>query len=170
MPQLSKLGHKIKSRENPNDVFITPIELSKQHINMIDERYKHDIWFDPFKNSGSYYNNFPETCQKKWTEILEDKDFFLFNEKVDVICSNPPFSLITPVLKKCIELQPTVIALLLGQLNLTPNRLKLMEDSGYFLTKIHMTRVKKFGFGMSLLLVWEKNKEPVMSYDTYSHA
>ena len=85
MPQLSKLGHKIKSRENPNDVFITPIELSKQHINMIDERYKHYIWFDPFKNSGSYYNNFPETCQKKWTEILEDKDFFLFNEKVDVI-------------------------------------------------------------------------------------
>ena len=122
---VSKTATNIRSRKTSNDVFITPIEISKQHINMIDEKYKHDIWFDPFKNNGSYYNHFPETCQKKWTEILEDKDFFLFNDKVDVICSNPPFSVINAVLKKCIELQPNVIALLFGVLNLTPRRLKI---------------------------------------------
>ena len=166
---VSKTGHKIKNSEKPNDVFITPTELSKQHINMIDEKYKNDIWLDPFKNTGSYYNNFPETCQKKWTEILEDKDFFLFNEKVDVICSNPPFSMITPVLKKCIELQPSVIAFIFGALNLTPIRLKLMEDNGYYLTTHHMTRVKNW-FGCTLLLVWEKNKQPIMSFDTTYHA
>ena len=167
---LTTTGNKIKYRQKANDVFITPTEVVKQHISMIDERYKHDIWLDPFKNTGSYYNNFPETCQKKWTEILEDKDFFLFNEKVDVICSNPPFSLITPVLKKCIELQPNVIAFIFGALNLTPLRLKLMEDNGYYLTKHHMTRVKNW-FGTTLLLVWEKNKPPsVLSYDTNSHA
>jgi hypothetical protein len=166
---VSKIWHEIKGRETPNDVFITPIEVSKKHISMIDEKYKHDIWFDPFKNTGSYYNNFPETCQKKWTEILEDKDFFLFNEKVDVICSNPPFSVINDVLKKCIELQPTVIALLFGAINLSPKRMKLMEDNGYYLTKIHKTRVKKW-FSYSLLLVWEKNKQPIMSFDTIYHA
>ena len=29
---LSKRGHKIKQRKKPNDVFITPLKLAKQHI------------------------------------------------------------------------------------------------------------------------------------------
>jgi hypothetical protein len=29
-----------------------------------------DIWYDPFKNDGSYYNQFP-TDNKIWAEILE---------------------------------------------------------------------------------------------------
>ena len=32
---LSQKNHKIKHRENPNDVFITPLALAKTHIDMI---------------------------------------------------------------------------------------------------------------------------------------
>ena len=69
----SNLGHKIKQRSKKNDIFITPIQLAKKHINLIE--YKDDeIWFDPFKNSGNYYNNYPND-NKEWCEILDNKDF-----------------------------------------------------------------------------------------------
>ena len=84
---MSKIGHSIKKRSKANDVFITPLELAKNHIQMI-EYEESDIWYDPFKNSGNYYNQFPND-NKVWSEILEGEDFFDFNMEVDIICSNP---------------------------------------------------------------------------------
>ena len=55
---MDRINDKIKKREKPKDVFITPIELSKSHIEMIDT-HDDDIWLDSCKNSGSYYNQFP---------------------------------------------------------------------------------------------------------------
>ena len=159
---LSKKNHKIKHRENPNDVFITPLALAKTNIDMIETKEEW-CWYDPFKNSGSYYNQFP-TENKKWSEILENKDFFEFNEKVDVICSNPPYSMINRVLEKSVELKPKVISYLLGINNLTAKRMEFMETHGYYITKIHMCKVFKW-FGMSLVVVWEKGGESILSYD-----
>jgi len=158
----SSISHNIKNRETPNDVFITPIELAKQHINMIDLK-ENEIWLDPFKNSGVYYNNFP-TNNKLWCEILEEKDFFEFNEKVDVICSNPPYSLMDKVLEKSISLKPRVISYLIGVGNLTTRRIEMMEKAGYGITKLHMCKVYKW-YGMSFIVVFELNKDSIMSYD-----
>ena len=158
----SSISHNIKHRDSPNDVFITPIELAKQHINMIDLK-ENEIWLDPFKNSGVYYNNFP-TNNKLWCEILEEKDFFEFNEKVDVICSNPPYSLMDKVLEKSISLKPRVISYLIGVGNLTTRRIEMMEKAGYGITKLHMCKVYKW-YGMSFIVVFELNKDSIMSYD-----
>lgn len=164
----SNTSHKIKQRENPNDVFITPLKLAKYNIDMIE--YKDDdIWYDPFKNDGSYYNQFPQDPQvpnenKKWSEILENKDFFNFDEKVDIICSNPPYSMIDKVLEKSVSLKPRIISYLIGVNNLTAKRMEYMENNGFYITKIHMCKVFKW-YGMSMIVVWEKDKKPIMSYD-----
>jgi len=161
----SNVGHKIKHRDKPKDVFITPEELSKTHIDMIDEAYRNLVWYDPFKNSGSYYNQYPCANEnKKWSEILENKDFFDFNEEVDVIASNPPYSMIDKVLEKSVSLKPMIISYLLGINNLTAKRMEYMESQGYYITKLHMCKVFKW-FGMSLVVVWEKGGEPILSYD-----
>jgi hypothetical protein len=89
----SKISHNIKKRETPKDIFITPPTLALTHINMISTDYNEKIWFDPFRNSGNYYNQFP-TDKKEWCEILEGKDFFEFNKNINVIVSNPPYSMI----------------------------------------------------------------------------
>jgi len=47
----SSISHNIKQRDTANDVFITPLQLAKTHIDMIDGRAD-DVWFDPFKNDG----------------------------------------------------------------------------------------------------------------------
>ncbi len=159
----SAISHHIKNREQPKDVFITPLPLAKKQIDMIDTN-NDDIWFDPFKNDGSYYNQFPENNKKVWSEILEDKDFFTFNEPVDVICSNPPYSIMNKVIEKCIQLNPRVISLLIGQGNFTARRIEMLENAGYGMTKLHMCKVFKW-YGMSYIIQFEKEKTSVMTYD-----
>jgi len=158
----SNISHNIKKRDIPNDVFITPYDLAKTHINMINTNNE-DIWFDPFKNSGVYYNQFP-TDKKVWTEILEEKDFFSYEYSVDVICSNPPWSCIDKVLEKSISLKPRVISYLIGINNLTAKRIEMMEKAGYGITKLHMCKVYKW-YGMSLIVVWELNTKSILTYD-----
>tara|TARA_R110002050_G_scaffold167471_1_gene298264 strand:- start:107 stop:607 length:501 start_codon:yes stop_codon:yes gene_type:complete len=158
----SNTSHNIKQRETPNDVFITPLKLAKYNIDMIEYK-EDDVWYDPFKNNGSYYNQFPNE-NKKWSEILEEKDFFTFDEKVDIICSNPPYSMINKVLEKSVELNPRIISYLIGVNNLTAKRMEYMENNGYYITKIHICKVFKW-YGMSMIVVWEKDKNPIMSYD-----
>jgi len=155
-------SHNIKQRETPNDVFITPLKLAKYNIDMI-EYNEDEIWYDPFKNNGSYYNQFPNE-NKKWSEILEERDFFTFDEKVDIICSNPPYSMINKVLEKSVELKPRIISYLIGINNLTAKRLEYMENNGYYITKLHMCKVFKW-YGMSMIVVWEREKKAIISFD-----
>lgn len=160
---LSNINHSIMNRTNPNDIFITPLELAKKHIDSIKHKPT-DIWYDPFKNNGSYYNQFPSE-NKRWSEILENRNFFDFNEPVDVICSNPPYSLMDEVLKKSIELNPRVISYLIGVNNLTTRRIQIMENAGYKITYLHLMKVYKW-FGMSAIVVWEKTENAsIISYD-----
>lgn len=154
---ISNINHNIKLRNNPNDVFITPIPLAKLHIDLINYT-ENEVWYDPFKNSGNYYNQFP-TENKKWTEILDGKDFFNFNEPVDIICSNPPYSILDKVFDKSIELNPRIISYLIGINNLTAKRIEKMENAGYKIINIHMMKVFKW-FGMSAVVIWEKTDKP----------
>jgi hypothetical protein len=151
----STISHSIKQRKSANDVFITPLPLAKKQIDMI-EYTDDDIWYDPFKNSGSYYNQFPND-NKIWAEILEDVDFFKEERNVDIICSNPPYSILNKVFEKSIELKPRVISYLIGVGNLTNKRIELMNENGYGLTKMFWTKVFKW-YGMSCIVVFEKDK------------
>ena len=155
-------GHKIKSRIFSNDVFITPLDLAKKHIEMIDN-IDGELWLDPCKNNGNYYNQFP-TENKQYCEIQEDKDFFKYDGKPDVIIQNPPYSILDKWFKKNIELNPRIISLLIGVNNLTARRIEWMKEANYGLTKLTMLKVYKW-YGMSYLVVFEKGKESIMNID-----
>ena len=158
----SKTGHKIKQRTNANDVFITPLELAKKHIDMIDYK-ENDSWLDPSKNDGSYYNQYPSD-KKDYCEILEDKDFFNYKAKVDIICENPPYSLLDKWFKKVIELNPRVYSCLIGVGNLTARRIEWFEKAGYGIKKLKMLKVFKW-YGMSYIVVFEKGCKSIIEID-----
>tara|TARA_R110001599_G_scaffold305030_1_gene511389 strand:- start:336 stop:836 length:501 start_codon:yes stop_codon:yes gene_type:complete len=159
----SKISHKIKQRIKPDNVFITPLELSKKAIDMI-EYDEDDIWYDPFKNSGSYYNQYPNECKKYYSEILEGKDFFNFDEKITIISSNPPYSFLDEVILKSLSLEPKIINYLIGVGNLTARRIEMFNNAGYGLTKLHMCKVYKW-YGMSYIIQFEKGKNNIISFD-----
>ena len=157
----SKISHTIKKRDSPNDVFITPLGLSKRAIDMVGTT--EGLWLDPFKATGSYFNQFP-TSNKVYTEITEGIDFFAFDDPVDVICSNPPYSLMDRVLQHSINLKPKIINYLIGIGNLTAKRVELMNNNGYGLTKMEMCKVFKW-YGMSVIVQFEKDKENIISFN-----
>lgn len=155
-------SHKIKSRKKANDIFITPLQLAKINIEMIDYK-KGDKWLDPCKNDGSYYNQFP-TDNKDYCEILENKDFLKYNNPVDIIIQNPPYSIMDIWIQKNIDLNPRIISFLIGVNNLTTRRLEWLYDAGYGLTKLKMLKVWKW-YGMSYIVVFEKDKPTIMEID-----
>jgi hypothetical protein len=74
---------------------------------------------------------------------------------VDIIVSNPPYSCLDEVLTHSISLKPKIISYLIGINNITPKRLQYMNDNGYVLKDIYLTKVYKW-FGMSTIVTFKK--------------
>ena len=161
---MTNSAHKIKHRDKPNDVFITPLDLAKEHIKLTAEDHEIYTWYDPFRNSGNYYNNFIGS-KKDWAEILDDRDFFSYKPQGDnlIICSNPPYSIMDKVYERCIELNVVKISLLVAVHSITPRRLERLSEAGYNLSFIKIMKVFKW-YGMSAIVIFEKDKTPVISY------
>ncbi len=152
----------IKNRQKANDIFITPVELALRHIQYIDYN-DCDIWLDPCRNNGSYYNQFPNK-NRDWCEILDDRDFFEYDGKIDIICGNPPYSLLNKWFDKSIELRPRIISYLIGVGNLTARRIEIFNNAGYGITKLKMLKVHKW-YGMTYIVVFELDKVNIIDID-----
>jgi len=154
----SIVSHKIKHRDTAKDVFYTPLAVATTHIKSITT-LPGDKWYDPFYGKGIYYDNFPvPTDQRSFTEISMGLDFFTYDKPVDVICSNPPYSIMDDVIKKSIELKPRVISYLLLEGKLTPKRLEALNAAGYGLTGMYMCKVFKW-YGMAVAYTFTRGSE-----------
>ena len=91
----------IKEQKTANDVFQRPLHVALKIIEMA-EIQDYDMVLDPCRGDGVIYNNLPDYCQKDRAEILEERNFN-YDAPVDIIVSNPPFSLYTDWLIHCIK-------------------------------------------------------------------
>lgn len=169
----SSIATIIKKKPVANDVFYTPISLVKIHLDKMKKYVKEgDHILDGFYGSGNYFNLYEEflpKCYYDFTEIEMGKDFLLYDKKVDMIISNPPYSILNVIIDKCIQLQPRVISLLLGIHNLTAKRVELLNNNGYYLDDIHFTKVFKW-FGMSIIVTFVKGEgKNCISFDRTVH-
>jgi len=158
----SKIGHTIKNRESPKDVFLTPEPLAIRHIEIVSKIYeenKYDgIWLDPCKGTGNYYNNFPD-IEKDWCEIADNKDFYKYDKNISTIIGNPPYSHLKTFIQKIIELKPDIISLLLSNLSVTHRKLSDMEQAGYIVTNLEVCKVFSW-YSESNIITWEKKTRP----------
>ncbi|MGL5752184.1 MAG: hypothetical protein ACRCXT_16745 [Paraclostridium sp.] len=66
-------------------------------------------------------------------DIAKGQDFFNYNEKVDYIISNPPFSILTEVLEHSFKISDNVIYLIpLYKLFASNKRLDLVDKFGTY--------------------------------------
>ena len=151
--QMNNTMNSIKYREEPKDVFLTPPGLAKEHIKMIDFM-EDDLWLDPCKNSGNYFNQFP-TSKKDYCEILEGIDFLKYEGEPQIICDNPPYSMLNKWHDKVISLNPRVYATLISFTALTGPRINKFQQAGYGIKKLTYANVSGY-FGMTLLVVFKK--------------
>ena len=173
----SQTSHDIKHRAQPKDVFYTPLSVVKKHIASLDSK-PDDLWMDPFAGKHIYYDNFP-TKNKVYTEITEDKDFFLpildfvlLYGKPDILCSNPPYSCIDQVLEQSVQINPRIISYLLLEGKMTPKRMEYMNQNGYSLSGMYMCKVFSW-YGMAVAYTFTKMAEPdnlcYVEYDRIVH-
>lgn len=102
------------SMRSKYDSYQTPgrcIDAMFQYINW----NKVFVFLEPCKGEGAIYNRVPDTVNKLWTEIREARDYFLFDytySNIDLIVTNPPFSLAMEFLNKSLKEAGTVIYLM----------------------------------------------------------
>lgn len=91
---------------NINDVVFTPIKIAKEIIDIFMPDGK---CLEPCMGEGAFFNLLPKGSD--WCEITKGKDFYDYNEKVDWIVTNPPYSDFDKFLSHSFELAENVVFL-----------------------------------------------------------
>jgi len=91
---------------NKNDVVFTPDEISKKICSLFPIKGK---VLEPCKGEGAFLRYFPEGTL--WCEIADGKNFYDFNEQVDWIVTNPPYSDFNRFLDHSFKLADNVVLL-----------------------------------------------------------
>ena len=100
---------------------------------------------EPFRGSGIFYDELPEGTD--WCEIDEGRDFFKFNEKVDWIVSNPPFSNLTDVLRHSFNISDNTVYLVpLSKIYSSAPRLRLVRDQAGIKEELNFGPGRDIGF------------------------
>jgi len=127
-----------KKPEVPSDIVYTPDYVSK---NIIDFLNPTGTCLDPCKGDGAFYKYLPKNSD--YCEITEDKDFLLYNKKVDWIIGNPPYSIFEEFLKKGFEISDNVSY--------------LVPTNKVFQRQVIMNMINKYGGIKSVLIYGSGN-------------
>ncbi len=120
----------------PADIVYTPEHVSKQIIEWLNPAGK---CIDPCKGDGAFYKYLPDGSD--YCEIREDKDFFMYSEKVDWVIGNPPYSIFEQFLKKSFEIADNVSF--------------LVPTNKVFQRQIIMDMINKWGGGKKYNNIWK---------------
>jgi hypothetical protein len=115
---------------NTHDKVYTPPHIAKLIINSLPIERNSTI-LEPCLGKGAFFNNFPPGCYADWCEIDKGRDFFDFNDMVDWIITNPPYSIFDAFVRHCFEVSENVV-LLVPAIKLTSSigRIKLLRSYG----------------------------------------
>jgi hypothetical protein len=141
----------------------TPLEVSRDIL----EHYHSTYWivgpvYDPFRGDGSFYNQFEsvflDTVECYWSEITDGRDFFDFEDKMDWIISNPPYSKFTKVLEHSLEIADNIVYLIpVNKLTSSAARMRrIFEWGGIPEIRIYDPKTCGFRFGFALGAVYLK--------------
>lgn len=126
---------------NPNDVVFTPDWLAKQICEMFPITGK---VLEPCKGEGVFLQYLPPNSD--WCEITEGKNFYDYNEKVNWIVTNPPYSDFNRFLEHSFELADNIVLLVpVAKMFKSMGTLKSVFDYGGFV-EIHTLPSSQAGF------------------------
>ncbi len=140
---------------NTHDKVYTPPHIAKLIINSLPIERNSTI-LEPCLGKGAFFNNFPPGCYADWCEIDKGRDFFDFNDMVDWIITNPPYSIFDAFVRHCFEVSENVV-LLVPAIKLTSSigRIKLLRSYGKPVSLFFLSAsMCGFPFGFPCAVVW----------------
>jgi len=154
-----KKAHALK--KSPNDDVFTPLPVAMKMIEMCNITSEMSV-LDCSKGAGVFYDNLP-LCNKDWCEIKEGRNFFDYNERVDLIIGNPPFSMWSKWIEHTMKLTDK-FCFIIGICNFSDKRIRDIHNAGYGITKIHLLKVDWWYF-LSYIIICEKGKESILTVE-----
>lgn len=140
------------------DVVMTNIETAKWIIKYFNPQGK---ILDPCAGTNAFYDNYPLNCTKFRCEIEDGIDFFDWNEKVDWIITNPPYSIYDSFLEKAFDVADNVIFFVPIAKAFKSNKIQnLVIKYGGLKEIVYMGGGSKHGFGFGFpvgCLHYQKN-------------
>lgn len=139
---------------NKNDVVFTPDWLAKEIVNMFKEQLVGKRILEPCKGEGAFMRYLP--AQTEWCEITEGRNFYDYNEQVDWIITNPPYSDFNRFLTHCFELSQNVVLLVpLAKMFKSMGTIKQILEYGTInFIKILPASKAGFPFGFPCAVFW----------------
>ena len=126
---------------NKNDVVFTPDKIAKTICNMFPISGK---ILEPCKGEGAFLNHLPK--ETLWCEITEGRNFYDFNENVDWIVTNPPYSDFNRFLDHSFRLAGNIILLTpIAKMMKSMGTLKRIFEYGG-IVECHFIGASKCGF------------------------
>ena len=122
-----------------NDVVMTPEWLAERIVGRFGVSGR---VLEPCRGSGSFFKFMPKGSL--WCELSEGKDFFDFDERVDWIVTNPPFSKMRAFLQHSMKVSDNVVFLC---------------PINHFWLKARIRDIKGAGFGFREILLVDTPKE-----------
>ena len=127
-----------KKNAPDHDLVMTPEILA---IDIVDH-YLSDLdttkltILDPSSGSGAFFNNFPP-CKKLKCELSEGTNFLLFNERVDWIITNPPWSRMREFLTHGMQIADNIVYLSILNHFTTKARLRDIREARFGIKELY---------------------------------
>jgi hypothetical protein len=133
----------------------TPTSLARDLLDLTPLE-NGDLVLEPFKGEGAFYDSFPTHVRKEWCETTQGRDYTAFEGTPDWVISNPPYRLdvegkrinaLWLLLDYFSQRATKGIGFLINDKclsSLTPVRLGVLAQRGFYLTKMVVCSVKKW--------------------------
>lgn len=121
-----------------NDVVQTPVEMAQMLVEHFEPRGK---ILEPCRGEGNFYRFLGETAE--WCELNEGRDFMEWEDRVDWIITNPPWSKIRPFLAHAMEVADDVVFLLTINHVWTKARIRDVREMGFGIREIVLLDMPK---------------------------
>lgn len=144
-----------------HDKVKTPDNIVKIIMGWIGKNIKdNSLVLDSAMGNGAFYSNFDNRYNKDWCEIDKGKDFFQYNNKVDWIITNPPYSIFDAFLDHSFKISDNVVFLCpLSKIVSSMGRIKKYKEYGGVPKILIMSSSKcGFPFGFPSCAVWFKRR------------
>ena len=152
----------------------TPKEITKELIKDIDF-VDNETVLETCRGGGAFYDILPDNIVKDWCEIDMGRDFFEYNNKVDISIANPPYRIEIDgerknAIIKWMDHQFSITNkecwyLLNGKCwsSITPIRLKKWKLLGWNMCFMRILNIKKW-YGRYYWVCFSKSKPSIINF------
>lgn len=135
------------------DRVYTPRRLAKAIISQLPLQ---GSVLDPCKGDGAFFDQFPIQVEAHWCELDFHRDFFVYNQRINWVVTNPPWSKFRAFLDQAMHVADNVVFLAAFSHFSTKARVNDIRSAGFAMRKVIYvpTPVEWPASGFQMAAVW----------------